>query len=201
MGGGGDGGAGAAAAREAERERKIKYGMANIDNVFSQFNGRFYDQLRQAQLDWSMPQIRDQYDDAQQQLTYALARGGQLNSSVAAKRQADLARDNQLAISRADSIADTAVKQAKSDVSRERADLVSILQATADPADAANSAAMRADQLRIGQPLADIGLVFQNATAGLAGALAPRYDDYGNRVSGGGPSFGGQRDSSRVIRG
>lgn len=198
MSGGGDGGVGDARRREQERERKIQVGMSDIDNVFSGFNDGFYNQLRKAQLDWSTPQIRDQYDDAKEQLTYALARGGQLNSTVAATKQAQLAKSNQLALSRADSIADSAVKQARSDVERERTDLVSILQATADPANAANAAHLRADQLRIGQPMADIGLVFQNATAGLAGALAPRYDEYGVRT-GGGPRFGGQRDSSKVI--
>lgn len=197
-GGGGDGGISARAEqRELERESRIKSGMARIDNVFRGFDGQFFNQQRAAQLDYMLPQVRDQYEDAQKQLTYALARGGQLNSSVAAERNARLSREHQLALSRADSIADQTVKQARSDVERERSDLIAQLQATADPESAANQARIRSDSLRIGQPLADVGLLFQNATAGLAAAFTPRYDEYGYRV-GGGVNFGGQRDQSRV---
>lgn len=199
MSGGGDGGvARRAEQREIERERRIRDGMSRIDQVFRAFDDNFFNQQRQAQLDYLLPQIRDQYENAQRQLIYALARGGQLNSSVAARRNAQLAREHQLALARADSIADQAVKAARGDVERERADLIAQLQATADPASVANQARIRGESLRIGQPLADVGVLFQNATAGLAAALAPRYDEYGQRV-GGGVSFGGQRDRSRVI--
>lgn len=199
MAGGGDSGATKRAeSRELDRERRIRDGMTRIDTVFKGFDDSFFNQQRQAQLDWTLPQIKDQYGKAQERLIYALARGGQLNSSVAAKRNADLAEQHRLALANADSIADQTVKQARSDVERERSDLIAQLQATADPESAANQARIRGDSLRIGQPMADVGLLFQNATAGLAAALAPQYDAYGGRV-GGGVSFGRQRDSSRVI--
>lgn len=184
---------------EKERERRIREGMARINDVMSQFDDRFYGQLRTAQTDVLLPSIRDQYSDAREQLTYALARGGQLNSSVAARRQARLAKDRELAMSRADSMAEQAVRAQRQDIEREREGLVMQLQATADPENVANQANLRADALRIGQPQADIGILFQNATAGLAAAMRPQYDAYGTRVSG--PTFGGQRDQSRVVTG
>lgn len=186
-------------AQAAERERRIREGMNRINSVMSQFDDSFYGQLRQAQLDSMLPNIRDQYSDARDQLTYTLARGGQLNSSVAAQRQAKLAKERELMLSRADSIAEQAVKQQRQDIEREREGLVMQLQATADPTNVSNQANLRAEALRIGQPQADIGIMFQNATAGLAAALRPTYDAYGVRVNG--PSFGSQRTSSRVISG
>lgn len=201
--GGGGGAARQAEQRERDRENRIRSGMSRIEQVFADFGDDFYNQQRQAQLDYVLPQVRDQYAEAQRQLTYTLARGKQLNSSVAAKRNAQLMKERDLSLARADSLADQTVKQARADVERERSDLIAQLQATADPESAANQARNRSDQLRIGQPLADVGILFQNATAGLAASLAPRYDEYGQRVvrGGGGPSFGGQRDTSRVVGG
>lgn len=199
MAGGGDSGvAKRAERRELDRERRIRDGMSRIEQVFGGFDDNFFGQQRTAQLDYVLPQIRDQYENAQKQLIYTLARGGQLNSSVAAQRNARLAREHQLALTRADSIADQTVKQSRGDVERERGDLIAQLQSTADPESAANQARIRGESLRIGQPLADVGVLFQNATAGLAATMAPRYDEYGARV-GGGVSFGGQRDRSRVV--
>lgn len=184
---------------EQERERRIREGMTQIDSVMSKFDDKFYGQLRQAQLDTMLPSVRDQFDRAREQLTYALARGGQLNSSVAAQRMARLTRDRDLTLSKVDSAAEQAVKQQKRDVESEREALIMQLQATADPMNTANQARMRAESLSIGQPMADVGILFQNATAGLAAAMRPTYDSYG-MPSSRGPSFGLQRSSSRVIR-
>lgn len=185
--------------REIQRENRIREGMSRIDKAFQGFDDRFFDAQRQAYLDYAVPNIRDQFERAQAQLMYALARGGQLDSEVATRRNAELIGEHQRELARADSLADQAVKQARADVERERADLVSLLQATADPEAAANQARLRSDTLRIRQPMAEVGPLFQNATAGLAAALAPTYDAYGRRV-GGGVSFGGQRGSGRVVR-
>ena len=165
--------------REARRQADIRTGMASIDDVFAGFNPSFYDALRQAQLDYLLPDIDQQYAQARDQLTFALARQGLGTSSVAGDRQADLAAERERAINRAREAGDQAAQGAQRDVEAERSSLVSQLQATADPGAAATGAASRAAYLRQPRPMADLGPLFQNVTAGLADMLAPTYDDYG----------------------
>ncbi len=176
-------------ADEEARQARIKAGMGNIDTTFKGFDEKFYGGVRQAQLDFLLPKLRTQFGDQREQLSYALARGGVLNSTIASRRNARLLEDYQGALTQADSAAEQAVKQARSDVENERSSLVSMLQATADPELAASTAANRARFLSAPQPIRDLGIVLQNAASGLGAATQPRYDAYGSRT-GGGLSFG-----------
>jgi hypothetical protein len=56
------------------------------------FSGDFFDKRRQAYVDYAMPQLQDQYKDAQRELTYSLARGGNLASSTNAVQTGDLSK-------------------------------------------------------------------------------------------------------------
>ena len=81
---------GADEAREAEkaRQRRVAQGRTRIDQVFDQYDQPFYQQRAQAYEGYARPQLQDQYNTALQDLTYALARSGRLNSSTAARRKA-----------------------------------------------------------------------------------------------------------------
>src|SRR6478736_3044441 len=46
------------------------------------FGDDFFNDRREAYMNYATPQLEDQYGDAQKQLTFALARGGLLDSSV-----------------------------------------------------------------------------------------------------------------------
>lgn len=54
------------------------------------FFGRFKDSIT----DYYMPEVQRQYGDAQEELTYRLADAGQMTSSTAIDKQADLSRQN-----------------------------------------------------------------------------------------------------------
>jgi hypothetical protein len=87
---GGDGGAGdeakRARAEEAARQARIKTGIGGIDSAFSGFDSNFYDGRKQAYLNFAMPQLNEQHDDAYRGLTYQLARQGLNESSTGADR-------------------------------------------------------------------------------------------------------------------
>lgn len=185
--------------REKEREARIRAGMSRIDETFKQFDDPFFNSLREASIQSLRPQLDDQYRDAHDGLVYALARSGNLNSSARTGAAAKLEAQRRLGLSRIDELSEGAVKQARSDIEDERATLVSMLQATADPENAANAAAARAGALRVRSPMQDLGPIIQNATAALATLNTPRYDEYGNAA----PrrlSFG-SRSSARTING
>ena len=81
---------GASEAREAEeaRQQRVGQGRKAIDEVFDEYDQPFYQQRAQSYEDFARPQMQDQYNAALQNLTFALARSGRLNSSVAARRKA-----------------------------------------------------------------------------------------------------------------
>ena len=56
-----------AAAEEAARQKRIKEGLANIENVFSQYDQDFYDQTQDAYIDYYQPQLEDQYQKGLQE--------------------------------------------------------------------------------------------------------------------------------------
>src|SRR3546814_20442278 len=66
--------------------------MGQIDQTFSQFNDDYFDTRSKAYLDYATPQLEDQFAKAKEQLIFALSRGGNLNSSVAGERLADLTK-------------------------------------------------------------------------------------------------------------
>lgn len=166
--------AGSAAAdarrREAERQARINSGMSQINDIFGQFDDDFYNQRRDAYIDYATPQLEDQYKSAGAALTAALSRSGNMNSSLAAQRAADL--EKQYGVQR-QSVADKArgfANQARESVSNSRGDVVQMLNASADPSAAVNEAMNRVSNVRDNTPSFDpLGPIFQNATSGLAG--------------------------------
>lgn len=167
--GGGDGGA-ASAARHAEeaRQARIQQGTQQINEQFAGFNDGFYDQRKQAYLDYANPQFERQFQDAEGKLVSQLARAGLLNSSVAAQRlnrlrqERDQARDSIL------SQAMQVANDARRDVESQRSGLIQTLTATADPSASAASAANAAQLLASRPQFSPLGQIFADSTALLA---------------------------------
>jgi hypothetical protein len=175
--------------QEEERQAAIREGTAAIDTTFSQFDDGFYDQQRQAYLNFAMPQIEDQRTDAQKELTFALARNGQLESSSRASLAGELQKQYDL---QSQSIADQALDyetQARNGVETARSDLILTLNATGDAAGAANSSLARADALSTTPAYNPITGLFADFTSGLGTAVAAeRARAYG--YGGANPSSG-----------
>lgn len=172
MGGGGKGGGGSdaaaqARAEEAARQQNIRNGTASINNTFSQFNDDFYNNRAQSYLDYANPQLQDQYNNAQKDLTFWLDRNGLTNSSVRAQKEAELQK---LYDTNQRSVSDQALSyenDAKNNVESARSNLISTLSATGDAAGAANSALSRASALSAPQAYSPLGQLFSTFTGAL----------------------------------
>lgn len=186
------GGKAAAQARadEQARQERVRQGTESINQTFDgQFTPGFFDQRRQAYMDFATPQVDQQHADAQKQLTYSLARSGLLDSSVRGEKTAELSR---LYDQNKQQVADKALSsanEAKTSVEGARSDLVSMLNATGDAQGASNSALTRAQALTAPQEFSPLTRLFADFTSGLGqqaaleraaafsgGMVKPRYD-------------------------
>jgi len=148
---------------ERKRQRAIKLGQRRIEESFEQFNPAFFDTFRQANVNNFVPQLDDQFAQAQDQLTAALAGRGLLDSSVGASRLSDLTgrfNDERTAI---DNRALDASQNFRSQIERQKTDLFSLNQASADPQGIAARARGESTALVAPQSFSPLGQVFASA--------------------------------------
>jgi len=164
----------ARARREEEaRQGRIREGTERIDSNFSQFDNGFYDGFKGSYMDYYQPQLDDQFGKANDQLTYALARAGTLNSSMAADGRGDLGGQYDDARAGVVSEATAATNNLRGRVQGERSTLVSQLNATGDSARAANEANAASQRLFQEQPRYNpLGDIFSGVGQGIG---AVRY--------------------------
>lgn len=151
------------------------------------FTDDYFKGLRQNYIDYATPQLEDQYGKAQKELTFALARGGNLDSSVRGDKAGEL---QQLYDLNKQQVADQALAyegEARNSVEDARSNLIATLNATGDAQGAANSAIARASALSKPAAYSPLSQLFADFTAGLGtqaaleranyygGAQAPRY--------------------------
>ena len=133
-----------------------------------------WEQHKQAYLDFANPQLDRQFDDAAAELTYALSRQGQTGGSLAVDRREDLETDRG---QRQLEIAQTAQdygNKARSDLSQQKSSLYQMLNSTANPGATSQAARSALASISSKPAMSPIGMLFQNTTAGLAGAV-PAY--------------------------
>jgi hypothetical protein len=180
MGGGGGGNNDAEEAEKA-RQARIAKGTADVNRIFEQYTPDFYSKRATDYEGWAMPQVEDQYKKAQEQLLYALARQyGSTNTSEAAARQAELAKQYGIAKTGQTEQGLNLANQARSNVENARTEILQQLAATADPAAAATSAMNQQDILTRTDPYTPLGELFANVTEGLAASQYP-YGIFGQQ--------------------
>lgn len=186
-----------ARADEQARQNCIRAGTQRIDQMFyggpsgkgGQFDDNFFNKRSQAYINYATPQLEDQRDKAQSELAFSLARSGNLDSSVRAQKEADLAK--LFSLGRQD-VADKGLayaNEARSNVEQARSDLISMLNASGDDTAAVNSALHRASALSQPAAFSPLSQIFADFTAGLGqqaalerasyysgGAVAPKYN-------------------------
>lgn len=178
--------------REEERQARIEEGTAAVDSTFNTFDDSYYDGIVSNYMDYYQPQLDNQFDNATDDLTFALARAGTLNSSIAANKQADLTTQYNDALSSFLSQATGAANQQRQRVGQEKSSLISLLNQTADADRIANEALARTQQIYQEQPSYNpIGDLFGGFAVGVGNYLDQRrqrqlYDTYFN----GGPTTG-----------
>lgn len=166
--GGGDDAAAQARADEQARQARIREGTARIDDIFKKnFTPEFYDARSKAFEDYASPQLGQQYDDAQKQLTYALARSGTLDSSIRGDKAAELQRLHDIQLQGVRDQALSYKTDAMNKVEGARGDLVQMVNVTGDAEGAASSAIARSTALSQPQAFSPLGQLFSTFTAGL----------------------------------
>ena len=154
------------------------------------FNNDFFNQRRQAFIDYATPQIEDQYGKAQRELTFALDRGGLLDSSVRGQKAGEL---QQLYDLNKQQIADQALSyegEARSAVEDARSNLIATLNATGDAQGAANAAIARSAILSKPAAYSPLANLFADFTAGLGTQAALEKANYYAGSGAGGQQIG-----------
>lgn len=137
----------AARKKEEERQARITAGTAKIDQTFGQFDNNFFNARKNEYMGYYQPQLDEQFKGAQDDLTFAFARNGTLNSSMAAQKQADLQSKYDVEKAGILSNANSVVDDMRSKFNSEKSTLVSQLQATGDADRVSNEALARTQQL------------------------------------------------------
>lgn len=155
-------------AEEEARQGRITAGKAAIDSAMAGYDDNFYTGQAQNYMDYATPQIEDQYKDAMGGLIRALSRSGLSQSSVAAKRKADMQEKLNNAQVDAARQGEAFANDTRTALAGVKNNLISQNQSLADPTLIASMAANQsnaASQLPSYNPVAQI---FADATAGLA---------------------------------
>lgn len=189
MSGGGGANREAKRARQAEEKRQaeIRKGTDRINTRFGQFDNDFFNERRQSYVDYATPQLEDQYDTAGDQLTFALARAGQLDSSTRGDKESELQKLFEINRQGVVDGARAYETEARTDVEDARTGLIQTLQATGDAKGAAQGALSRARALSRAPAFNPLEQLFVDFTAGLGtqaqlerraayGGPQPRYN-------------------------
>lgn len=155
--GGGDGGA---AMAEAKRQAAVKEADAHIDQNFSGFNDDFYKKAGADYTAATAPKLFNDYRTTRNNLTYALARGGMLDSGSAVSRNQSL--QNTLAQNEstvANNAADASNKL-RTSVAGQKSQLYQLASAGADPAEINAQSLAATSGLRANSVIQPLGNLF-----------------------------------------
>lgn len=188
-----------ARAREEARQARIKAGTSTIEDAFGGFNDTFYQKRRNSFMGAYTPQINDQYGDARDQLLFALANAGLVNSSVAAERQAKLNSQRDLAFADVTSKAQADQTALAGQVQSQKSALISQLNATGDSEAATNLANAQSKIIAQDAPKVEsLGALFTGTAEGIGNYQIGRERGALSQFAGGGT---GRRQTSILVRG
>jgi len=185
-----------ARADEEARQGRIRQGTSAIDEAFAGFNDEFYKGRADAYQEYYEPQLQDQFGKARDSLTFALARAGLLNSSVAGEKQADLTKSFEDQRSQIISRALASVNDQRARIAGQKSALVGQLNTTGDSTQASQAALATSKQLAGEQPeYSPLGDIFAGVAAGIGNAAAAKnkQDTYN--------TYFGRQNTGRIIGG
>jgi hypothetical protein len=187
-------------ADEVARQNRIKAGMAKIAQVFGAFDDKFYKKRGDDYEAFALPDVERQQEDQRKNLIYALARTGNLDSSAAIDKNAELiAEGNKARIG----VTNEGINQSnslRSQVEQSRGNVVAELNATGDDTAASNSAlrAIQANNQPAGfSPLGNLFASFANSVAQIGSRAGNGFSGFAG--GGGSPLFSSGGGSQRVV--
>ena len=124
----------------------------------------FYSGFKNSILDFYNPEVARQYEDAQSQNLFDLARRGLLRSSRAADAAGDLTREKAEADAQVIANAENQTAGLRGDINRAEQNAISLLQQTEDPTAAANAAQSEVNAIQSRAPdFSALGQLFSSA--------------------------------------
>lgn len=136
------------------------------------FGDEFYNKFRQAQLDYYLPEVQRQFNNARFTQNASLARSGNLRSSQAGSNLADLVYQNDVNRAQLTAKADAATGDLRKQVAQNRQAAINQLYSTEDPTLAANTATGMVRNVQLTQPdLNPIGQLFSPIIAGIGSGM------------------------------
>jgi hypothetical protein len=167
--------------KENLRQARLNQGKTAIDNLFgpTNFGDDFYNKYNKAELDYTTPQLADQYAQAKQGMTYDLARAGTLRSTAAGYAQGLLEKQNAVNEAGVTAKADTDTAALRQSIASQQQQAYNQLYATEDPTVAANTAATSVGNAQLTQPnLTPLTDAFKPVAIGLGTAMTQPYGQY-----------------------
>lgn len=147
------------------RAAAIATGKQNIDSAFGGFNDDFFNGLAKNYTDYAQPQLDDQYTQAKKNITYALARNGTTNSSIAGDEFGTLAKQYATNETGVAGTGANYANSARQSVAADKNDVTNQLIQSGD-ADAANISALSAAKvLAVPPTFSPLGTLFTNVSA------------------------------------
>ena len=162
------------------------------------FDDAFFNDYKQKVLDYYQPDEQRQYDAAQRDLKYSLARAGTLQSSTAADKQGELAYNDALQKANIVANANTQEGNLKSQIQSNKQALINQLYSTEDPTLTANLAESSAQATRLQDPqLTPAAALFTPALSTVGSAVQGLlYPNAGGSAFAGGNTTGGNTPSN-----
>ena len=147
------------------RAASIATGKQSIDDAFSGFDDNFFNGVSKAYTDYAQPQLDDQYDQAKKNITYALARNGTINSSIAGDEFGTLAKQyatNQTGIQ---ATGDNYANSERQSLAADKNDVTNQLVSSGDASGASTAALSSAKVLAQPPSFSPLGTLFTNVSA------------------------------------
>lgn len=167
--------------KEAQRQARLKQGSEAINSIFEGggFDDAFYQDYENKYLNYSLPQVKDQYQRARDKLTADLSRAGLLRSTAAVDATSQLFKENEVNTAAMKAAGDQQAAQLRNQIANQKQSAMSQLYATEDPTVAANTATSSVQQGQIATPnLNPLGALFTPIAVGGISGLNQFVDNY-----------------------
>ncbi|MEI6194643.1 MAG: hypothetical protein WCS42_09960 [Verrucomicrobiota bacterium] len=156
----GSAGDGGAAKLEKARQASITQGQQGIDAQFSGFDPAFYNKAKTDYTAATTPGMLSDFRATKNNLTYALARGGNMKGSVAVQQNNSLNSKLAQNESQIANNAQGASNDLMARVNTQKGQLTEQLNSSADPASVATQATAATSQLRAPSAIQPLGNLF-----------------------------------------
>jgi hypothetical protein len=177
FGGTNDGGA---AAQLAAQQANVKTSENEINQNFAGFTPAFYDQAATDYTNAVTPGNQENYQATKNNLTYALARAGIMNSGAAVQRDNSLSKTLSSSNSQIANNAQNQSNTLEANVNSQKGQLVNQAVAGTDPTAISSMASGAASQLRAPSAIQPLGNLFADwSNTYLAGQAAQAYQSPG----------------------